>query len=350
MKKHKKWLFVTLLLCVCIMTICIVVTYIVDPFFQYRVRDNEYMINCEYAAPGLIKNYDYDTLMIGSSMTQNFDMDKFADEMNCKPLHIAIAGMTEEDMTEYLQLAVRTCKAKTYYLCIDMPYFAYDGESRIVPYLMKDDILSKLRYAFSFENIMRYTPVDIALKAYAMTGRELPESYKYRMGVDRFGYTGHQYEYGKEYVLEGYELGNEEVAEIETEDLYSRMIGKVDAFLERVSKCGDSCVFFFPPYSALYWWEARRDGYYNTYLDVKQYMIRKMNAFGAKVYDFQVAREVIGELDNYRDVSHYSPVVNDWMTECFATGEYRLTDEDIESYREQLDAIVDDFEMKMEDL
>lgn len=92
------------LLMVLISLLC-TVTYIVDPYFQYRVKDNSYMLNGWYVGPGLIKNYDYDTLIIGSSMTQNFDMDVFRENLGNSPLHIGLGGINWTEINELLSFA-----------------------------------------------------------------------------------------------------------------------------------------------------------------------------------------------------------------------------------------------------
>ena len=114
----KKWLVIVISTAVVFLLIAGILTYAVDPFFQFRSRDGQYMIHQTYCSPGLIKTYDYDTILIGSSMSQNFDMDLFRSELGCNPLKIGIGGMSEDDQVEYIQLANRIGKADTYYLCI----------------------------------------------------------------------------------------------------------------------------------------------------------------------------------------------------------------------------------------
>lgn len=80
-----------------LITLLSTVMYIIDPFFQFRVRDNTYLITGGFVCGGLIKNYDYDTLILGSSMTQNFDMDVFREEHGGKPLHVGIGGLEYEE-------------------------------------------------------------------------------------------------------------------------------------------------------------------------------------------------------------------------------------------------------------
>ena len=68
----KKWIFLLFVTILAIIVVLVSLAYIIDPFFQFRVKDNKYMLTGRFVSPGLIKNYEYDTLILGSSMTQNF--------------------------------------------------------------------------------------------------------------------------------------------------------------------------------------------------------------------------------------------------------------------------------------
>lgn len=63
-----------------------------DPLFQYRnpfgskpFEDSDVyysFLNATYQVPGMAKNFDYDTLITGTSMTQNFDSSYFGADGN----------------------------------------------------------------------------------------------------------------------------------------------------------------------------------------------------------------------------------------------------------------------------
>ena len=103
-----KWIRNFLCILLAILLFLSGIAYIVDPFMQFRVRDNAYFLEEWYVSGGLIKNYDYDTLILGSSVTQNFDMDVFRQELGVKPLHIGLGAMSPEEMAEFLNLAYDT--------------------------------------------------------------------------------------------------------------------------------------------------------------------------------------------------------------------------------------------------
>ena len=56
------------------------------------------------------------------------------------------------------------------------------------------------------------------------------------------------------------------------------------------------------------------------------------------VYDFQAIPEIC-DLDNYKDITHYSAQINEYMVDCFANKKYIVTsdtiDKSIDDLKEQ---------------
>ena len=342
--KSKKWIISFFAIVLAIVIVLVAVAYIVDPFFQFRVRDNSYKLNGWFVGSGLIKNYDYDTLIIGSSMAQNFDMDVFREEMGVKPLHVCLGGLRQSEALELVHAAYEAGKAKTYYICVDRTVFTNEvEESRYPEHLLKDDVLSKMRYLLSYEVWFRYIPVDTGLAAADKLGINLPASFEYERSIDKLGDWRLDFpETGKDVVLANYKAGKYAVSDVDTDNLYERMIKNIDKYLEGFDYEKGEHVFFFPPYSSLFWCEARIDEYFEPYLEAKDYFIDKANKLGATVYDFQ-ADELSKDLDNYKDMTHFLPPVNDWMVKCFADKTYIVTPENRVEYKNKLIENTDSF-------
>ncbi len=335
------WLKNVLLGMIGLVLVASIITYIVDPYFQFRVK-NHYMLSVKYCAPGLIKNYDYDTLMLGSSMTQNFNMPLMREQLQCNPLHIGNGGMTEEDQIRYLQYAEKIGKAKTYYLCVDLVTFQTPDNSEVAEYLMKNDLLSRMRYMLQYESWMRYLPIDLGLSGIHQIKGRLPDSLKYRADIDYLGYWGHQFTYGEEVVLSGYSVKNAGVSQVQDNHLYQTMVSQIDGYLEQIGKGDADYILFFPPYSALYWANAKWEGYLDTFLEAKEYFVERCLEKGLKVYDFQSDALTL-ELDHYKDITHYSPDINDWMIYQFTDQTYVVTEENYPVFRQRLMDNVDEF-------
>lgn len=313
------------------------IVYDIDPFFQFRVKDNSYMLSEWFVSGGLIENYDYDTLVIGSSMTQNFDMDKFRDELDVKPLHIGLGGINRVEIRDFMRRAYEVGKADKYYICTDLTVFNDDNcESRYPEYLLNKDALSIVQYFLSYEVWFRYMPVDVALLVAKKAGVSLPKKFQYKMSIDRLGDWRLEYEFGEDIVIDNYRNGKYAVSEVDTTDLYERMKEHIDWYLDIFDFDKGEHIFFFPPYSSLYWCDAQEKEYFNAYLMAKKYFITKAWEKGINaIYDFQSA-DFTMDLNYYKDTAHYSPEINDWMVECIAKEDYFVTDKNIGELQQSL--------------
>lgn len=339
----KKWLISFLCIFLSAVFLVGIIAYLVDPFYQFRYDDPTYFNNtAKFPGPGLVKNYDYDTLIIGSSMTQNFDMDLFRRELGVSPLHIGIGGMGIDELLAYIELSEQTGKCEDYYIGIDQYMLTEAVEYRTPEYLFNDDPVSMLRYLFCYEAWFRYIPMDVAISALDHISIDLPLKIRQAADIDYLANWENDFPFGEDVVIQNYLRDDYGVSSVETEGLYSRMMGWTDKLFENLPGDRSQYHFFFPPYSVLFWYDARNDGYFETYLEAKKYFVEKAREYGVDVYDFQSA-SFISDLNNYKDTTHYCGQINDWMVSCFAEGEYLADMESVERSNAKLVAEVENF-------
>ena len=78
-------------------------------------------------------------------------------------------------------------------------------------------------------------------------------------------------------------------------------------------------VIFFPPYSILFWNDVMQENHMEATLAEYEYITRRLLAYdNVSVYFFPDQEEIVCDLNNYADYSHYHPRFNRYMTECFA--------------------------------
>ncbi len=326
----RKWIVSVMAALLAILLLMSALMYFVDPYFQFRVRDNTYLVNPNYANGGLIKNYDYDTLMIGSSMSQNFDMDLFRQELHVSPLHVSLGGLSALEMIELLELANSVGKAESYYLCIDLQtLMREDTESQNVPYLISQGPLSTLQYLLSHEAWFYSLPVCSALLLANRLDVALPESVRSETAIDNLGNWEDDYTCGEEITLNNYISGKFAVSEVDMTRAYEIAKSNIDALFLTLEQFSGEVNFFFPPYSGLYWYS--KESSMDITLQVKHYLIEKAYEYGYCTYDFQ-GQDFISDLSNYRDTSHYGGAINDWMVGCFAKGECIVTPDTMASF------------------
>ena len=331
-----KWIlsFFALVLVLC-MLLCLA-AYAVDPFFQFRINET-YQLDYDIAC-GLIKYYDYDTLIVGSSMTQCFRMNTFREELHDKPLKIGISGMSLQMMQDCMKTAYRAQHAETFYIAID-PYLFYDVKKHYpTEFYFQDGPLPKLRYLLSHKVWFHYLPLDLGLEILDRLGKGNPSFIDAcnSENIDRFGDWSADFNFGEEVVLDNYRNHRYSVTKIKVDDVYNCMVSRIDYLLSKLDFDQGKHVFFFPPYSSLYWSDMQIDGHYEELIRAKRYFIEKVRGQNnVEIFDFQSA-DLTGDLNNYKDTTHYSPDINDWMVRCFANGQYRVTEENLEGYLEQL--------------
>lgn len=339
----KKWLISFFVIFLAAAFVLTSIAYLVDPFYQFRYEENHYFNNtAKFPGPGLVKNYDYDCLILGSSMTQNFDMELFRRELGVHPLHIGIGGMGIDELLAYIALSEATGKCDSYYIGIDQ-YMLADAQSFKTPqYLFRDDAVSMLRYLMSYEVWFRYLPLDAALTVANMLNLPLPEKFPQSSDIDLLANWENDFSYGEAAVIQNYLRNEYGVSTVELDGLYQRMTEWTDRLFESLPGEKIRYHFFFPPYSVLFWCDAMQDGYFEIYQDAKRYFFEKAQSYGIEVYDFQSA-DFVFDLENYKDITHYRAEINDWMTACFANGSCRLDEETLNANISTLRTAVEEF-------
>ena len=335
----KKWLILFVCAFAAMALLVCAVVFIIDPFFQFRARDNRYFLNTSYVNAGLVKNYDYDTVIIGSCMVENYDIEKFNEAFGVNALKIGLGGIGPDGIVDYIRLANKTGRAKNYFINIDIAGFARGAAGEDIEdglpeeldmteyeYLLKDDPVSRLKYAFNYEAWFRFMPVDLGLGAYsAVKGGLGGGKLGRRASIAHNGEWSDDCVFGEEEVLKNRAEKEVERTVLTGEDaaeLLRFMLERIDEYTAGIDFSAGNYTFIFPPYSYLYWEDARQYNRFDAYQQAKEHLIEKLKEMGAEVYDFQFA-DVTNDLSYYMGTTHYSKYMNDYMTECMASGEYR---------------------------
>ena len=88
---------------------------------------------------------------------------------------------------------------------------------------------------------------------------------------------------------------------------------------------------FYPPYSILYWNNVCRGKELECVIEKYRYMSeRLLECDNVEVFFFQNREEIICNLNNYADYTHYHGRICKYMVECFQSGECQVTMENLE--------------------
>lgn len=322
---HKKWVTTTISLFLVMLLILGSITFVVDPLYQYRYDENDnYYLNSKFSCAGLIKNYPYDSVMLGSSMTQNFDPDVFEKKMGLDLLKVNIGGMTVPETCFYLEYINRHSDCKKVFFSVDLQRFATppdEAEFNIPQYLIngyEDDY----RYLLGSEVYTRFLPVDLLIKGLEIANIEIPYSFEKATDIDELGSWYEDYSYGEDVVLNHLQTNGFGAYDIEAKGLGASVNENIDLLIETLSALDKDTeyILFFPPYSSLFWVYAKQNGIFEIFCDAKERIFELAQELeNVTIFDFHNL-ELTADFENYRDISHYTKDINDYLVECFADG------------------------------
>lgn len=326
------WILVSLFVLVAL----VVVSF--DPFYQYHApwfglkavlndRDNQ--------MPGTIRNFEYDAVLVGSSVAENFDSTFLDEKFACSTLKIIRASGSVADLLYYLEQAHEVQNLKRVFWCLDI--FALNSDVEVTlfsedtpRYLHTKSTLDDLPYLFNKEILLEKIPYMMACSFQGMnTGGN---AYNWSRGKNFSAGTA-MHVYARDAIAPDAVIPQRDIAE--REQLISQNINMV---LAEVKAHPDTeYIFLFPPYSLLWWDCAYLNGELAERLYILEQVLPKLvEAENAQVYYFQNNAEIVCNLDNYMDMVHYSPAINQYMLECMADGECALTEENREAELEAM--------------
>ncbi|PZD95467.1 hypothetical protein DNH61_13105 [Paenibacillus sambharensis] len=313
--------------------------YIVDPLQHYRKPSwypPMYSSEQRYQNPGLARHYEYDTIIIGTSMTENFLPSEVDAALGGQTLKLSMRGSTAAEQYEIAKLALKTGKPKRVLWGLD--YFALrdgmrDDQGPFPGYLYDNKLWNDYRYWFN-EFTFRQLTNGIMKNLLNDRDQELEYLYNWNSHV-KFGEEHVLKHYAKARQSEVYFGLNETPIEV-VQDNFSRYI------LPLVQEYSEvEFIFYYPPYSVLrhaVWQEANEQRFENQ-LTMKRWVQEQFgHLFNVRVYDFQTKADWTYNLDLYKDLSHHKQELNSQIIRLIGQDDsrYRVTLDNVEQFNEQL--------------
>lgn len=321
---------VSLLLCFAL------VIAVFDPYFHYHAPwfGLKPVVTSErYQNPGMAEHFVYDSILIGSSMTENFRASWFDKAFECHTIKLSYSGARTKNFRLILDKTVNERAVKNVFWGLDMdPLFnSYDTLKFPLPeYLYDKDPWNDTDYLLN-KSVLLSPVKDLLVDNLKNQVPSMDDSYLWE----------NMYTFSKQSLLDSINW-----------DVSRPNGGKVDAsqYLENCKKNLSNDVLpyiaanpntqfyiFFPPYS-IAWWNLRiYKGDIDPIMTLLDTTITELLKYdNVKLYYFQDNKKIITNLDNYKDYSHYSPQINRFILSSIQNDQYRLTKE---NYKGKLNAI-----------
>lgn len=322
---YKKWV---ISFCSCIMVIIVafgVVNYIADPMLRYRTEDEGILSYYEYAEmysnPGIARNYTYDAVHVGTSMIQNTNIDQINELENLNMIRCAYSGGTAYNMKKILDICFASDnKIKEVYWELDEFQLTAQIDKTRYPlpeYLYVDNHLRDIEYLLNIDIFYHYTLKNILNTLRGVEKKSMPR-----------GITWTDTQYGKDITLSSVSF-SDDTKEKCPYDMYidiaeENLNANIIPFIE--NNPDTHFTFFMPPFSVLYWYKTLVDGTFDANVYCMKYVASRLMGYeNVSVYYFRNEFEIISDLDNYKDYSHYSPEINDYISVAISEKKNLLT-------------------------
>ena len=344
---NKRWSAIFIFIAIFINLAVISFNYIIDPYQFYR-KATLYTFTIQdqrYLNAGLAKNYTYDSAIIGSSMTENF----YANDVNNilhfkKTIKLPFQGASIFEETALLHTILNTKKASNIIFGLDI--YSFSGEaiplskSSFFPqYLYDKNILNDLSYVLNFKVLEK--SIKALKKPYDKNKvkQQLNSIYNWqKIWQTSFNIKNVLKLYNQE-KKQFTNKTQQEKNKLLKHFHFSVLQRNFDNELLPIIKANPHTDFyiFYPPYSILAYKLMYQQNILKDTIKFKQYIFNTLKHYkNVKIYDFQVADEIVKNLHNYKDVNHYTEDINKWMLEQMAKDNYLVTEKNIKHYSEQL--------------
>ena len=331
--KEKNWNLMVLGGTVGILFMVALVTFMIDPYLHYHkpLESLEYPLKDErYINDGIARNYEYEAMITGTSMAQNFKASQMEELWKVKAVKTAYSGATFHELNESIQRAISYNSNLKYVLCsldgsrINHDAFSdsYDGYPE---YLYDKNPFNDVNYLLNKEVV----PTTIAVVNYTRAGNKTTS-------MDAYGSWSQYKVYGKE-AVEATVVPKQAAAEsvsFTSEDEIRVKENVTENYLKTALEHPEVIFYFYlPPYSVYYWDDLVKTGKLDAQLKAEELAVSLLTeADNIHVYGFADKTEITADLDNYMDILHYGDWINEEIMEMIYRGEGELTKENSKAY------------------
>lgn len=324
---RKKWAMLSLAMLFGALALIIGTVVFIDPFEVYHQATlfTPPITNStqNYSNAGIAKSYAYDSVVIGSSMTENFAPSQLDSLFGGQFVKLSINGGSPYNHRQMMDMAFATHDVRRVLYGVDVELYTYfykTPKCEMPDYLYDFNLFNDVRYWFNKSVLARYIPRCLAAWGERDPGQR-----------DTMYMWGDLYPYGKETALANTPITDEVFAQdpprIDPQMSQQTMLNVTHNVLPYIEAHPDTeFLFFFPPYSLAMWYGFYRTGSLNYHLGQKEAITAALLPYdNVKIYDFQARTDWITDLDNYIDASHYGPWINAAIAEAISSGEQRVT-------------------------
>ena len=339
--KAKVWIISWLMIVVPLLGIIGYLAYHIDPYFHYHKPDLEHyyytLSNPRCQNDGIVRHFDYNAMITGTSMTQNFrttEADRVFDKDFIK---VVFRGGTYKEINDNINTALKANPdLKTVIRCLDIDHMieAWDAMrsdlGKYPTYLYDDNPWNDIQYLLNRDVLFGRT-----LQMILDRGKE-----GFQPGItpfDEYERTQEQCIFGINHTCpygivtsrpENFEHLSEEEREELRENIEINVLSTADAYPDV------DFYYFYSPYSIDVWSDWYNEGTLFKILEAEAFVTEMLLPYeNIHLFSFHNRTDIITDLNHYHDGRHYAAWINSLILKWIHDGEYRITPENYQEYR-----------------
>lgn len=335
-QQQKRWFIRCMAAYGVALSVIVLVVWVVDPLFHYHrpFPFLSYKLYYErYVNDGILRNFDYDTVIIGTSMAQNFKPSEAEELFGGTCVKTTFSGAGYRELSDNLRRALkRNDRLHTVIWAMDYNAMIREADwgqyDEYPTYLYDDNPFNDVSYVFNKSILYRNVLSNVVMTLTGAPSTTMDE------------YSSWDKETGLKYVMQTYDRYHVEedmpavLDEREQKNVRENIAQNV---ISLANQYPDTTFYiFYTPYSICYWDSLIQEGSIERQFEAERLATEMMLACpNIRLYNFFDKYEVITNLDNYRDKEHYAAHINSAILEWIAEGDGLVTDR---NYMERLAA------------
>jgi hypothetical protein len=318
--------------------------FYVDRFQYYRPWSGPspiFSTNERWQNAGLARSYRYDTVIVGTSRSQNFSAAMFA-PAGWQVMKLTAAGSSSHIQARTLELAIGTGQVRR--AIVELSYNTYLAPENYLrtdltfpEFLYRPGLETPFAYLLSYD---LYQESKKVLKGRAPTVR-----------LDQIGtwWERHADKFGKNLYLADLALDCQPFAELPAgwRGDYPAMDAAIEANLARLVRAYPEVEFlaFLPPFPITWFGSAGLNGR-QEHLGFRQRVYALAAAHpNLRLFDFALMADLVTDPRRYKDLGHYDLAANEAMAKALIDGAYEVEGEaDATAANARLSALAERFD------
>lgn len=344
--KFKKWsrnVFVAIL---AVLIVASAINVTIDPFFQYHKPLENLCYDYDdvlYQGAGMIKNHDYEGLIIGSSLIQNMRPSYSEELFNFQTIKVPLCGMSFDNIQKALTLAVKkNSELKKVIMNIDSTVILNEeAEDDFPDYLYDNNLFNDVDYVLN-KSILIKKNINIILNS--IKGKKTET-------LDTAFSSEKQFYFSEYSAIQSYEDCKNVPISFDVYETENTFNENINCLADIVSK-NSSVQFdlFIAPYSILKLKTMSLNSYLDLYIALIEKAYERLSQYSnCNFYYFQDDEDIICNLYNYCDLIHFSKNISDKILLDISKGNNLLTDQNYKTKIENTKTIVKDFDYSVFD-